>query len=93
MIEKLKAHEWKQTNFYTINEEALKAKIAPSEEEEEEELSPIESVKSAIALLEKHSKHPATKGIVQNIINGAKANASESELEEIQRLEDEAFEF
>jgi hypothetical protein len=25
MIEKLKAHEWKQTNFYTINEEALKA--------------------------------------------------------------------
>jgi ribosomal protein S25 len=27
MIEKLKAHEWKQTNFYTINEEALKAKI------------------------------------------------------------------
>jgi DNA topoisomerase IA len=54
MIEKFKAHEWKQINFYTINEEALKAKIAPSEEEEEEELSPIESVKSAIALLEKH---------------------------------------
>jgi len=27
MIEKLKAHEWKQTNFYTINEEVLKAKI------------------------------------------------------------------
>jgi hypothetical protein len=43
--------------------------------------------------MEKHSKHPATKGIVQNIINGAKANASESELEEIKRLEDEAFEF
>jgi len=67
--------------------------IAPSEEEEEEVLEPIESVKSAIALMEKHSKHPATKGIVQTIINGAKANASESELEEIKRLEDQAFEF
>jgi len=61
--------------------------------EEEEELSSIESVKNAIALLEKHSNHPATKGIVKNIINGAKANASESELEEIKRLEDQAFEF
>lgn len=48
---------------------------------------------SAIALLEKHPDHPATKMIVQNTINHAKANASESELEEIQRLEDEAFEF
>ncbi len=67
--------------------------IAPSEEEEEEVLEPIESVKNAIALMEKHSKHPATKGIVENIINGAKANASESELEEIKRLEDQAFEF
>jgi len=46
-----------------------------------------------IALLEKHSNHPATKGIVQNLINGAKANASESELEEIKQLEDEAFKF
>ncbi len=43
--------------------------------------------------MEKHSNHPATKGIVQNLINGAKASASESELEEIKRLEDEAFEF
>jgi hypothetical protein len=68
--------------------------IADSEDQnDQEELNPIESVKSAIALLEKHSNHPATKGIVQNLINGAKANASESELEEIQRLEDEAFEF
>jgi hypothetical protein len=56
MIEKLKAHEWKQTNFYTINEEALKATF-------------------------------------RTLNNGAKANASESELEEIQQLEDEAFEF
>jgi hypothetical protein len=68
--------------------------IADSEDQNnQEELSPIESVKSAIALLEKHSNHPATKSIVQNLINSAKANASESELEEIQRLEDEAFEF
>jgi len=43
--------------------------------------------------LEKYSKHLATKGIVENIIDGAKANASESELEEIKRLEDQAFEF
>ncbi|QDZ41702.1 hypothetical protein FRE64_17300 (plasmid) [Euhalothece natronophila Z-M001] len=48
---------------------------------------------SAIALLEKHPDHSTVEGIVSNIINGAKANASESELEEIQRLEDQAFEF
>ena len=36
--------------------------------------------------MEKHSNHPATKGIVQNIINGAKANASESELEEMSAI-------
>jgi hypothetical protein len=61
--------------------------IADSEDgKDQEELSPIESVKSAIALMEKHSNHPATKGIVQNIINGAKANASESELEEMSAI-------
>jgi hypothetical protein len=63
------------------------------QDQQEEELDPIDAVKNAIALMEKHSKHPATKGIVQNIINRAKANASESELEEIKRLEDQAFEF
>ncbi|QDZ41704.1 hypothetical protein FRE64_17310 (plasmid) [Euhalothece natronophila Z-M001] len=61
--------------------------------EEEEVLEPIENVKNAIALMEQYPDHPATKMIVQNTINHAKANASESELEEIQRLEDEAFEF
>lgn len=64
-----------------------------NDQQDQQELNPVESVKNAIALMEKHSKHPATKGIVQNIINGAKANASESELEEIKRLEDRAFEF
>jgi len=63
------------------------------ESQQQQELGPIESVKNAIALMKKRSDHPMTKGIVQNIINGAKANASESELEEIQRLEDQAFEF
>ncbi len=68
--------------------------IANSEDgNDQEELTPIESVESAIALMEKHPNHPVTKGIVENIINGAKANASESELEEIKRLEDQAFEF
>jgi len=63
--------------------------IADSEDQNnQEELNPIESVKNAIALLEKRSDHPMTKGIVQNIINSAKANASESELEEINKLID-----
>ncbi len=47
----------------------------------------------AIALLENHPNHPVTKGIVQNIINNAKANATDEELEEIKRLENQAFEF
>ncbi|NBD14724.1 MAG: hypothetical protein GVY04_00850 [Cyanobacteria bacterium] len=73
--------------------EETSASADSEDQNNQEELTPIESVKSAIALMEKHSNHPATKGIVQTIINGAKANASESELEEIQRLEDQAFEF
>lgn len=68
--------------------EAEKA-IAPSENNEEEEvLEPIESVKSAIALMEKHPLNPTVEGIVSKIISGAKEQASESELEEIHQLID-----
>ncbi len=75
------------------NQQEQNAIAASEDQQDQQELNPIESVKSAIALLEKHPNHPVTKGIVQNIIDSAKANATDEELEEIKRLENQAFEF
>jgi len=68
--------------------EAEKAIESSENNEEEEVLEPIESVKSAIALMEKHPLNPTVEGIVSKIISGAKEQASESELEEIHQLID-----
>ena len=83
LIEDEKVMESEASSF---EEEAVPS--VPSEEEEEEVLEPIENVKNAIALLEKHPLNPTVEGIVSKIISGAKEQASESELEEINKLID-----
>jgi hypothetical protein len=60
----------------------------PSEEEEEEVLEPVEKVKNAIALLEKHPLNPIAEELATHLISTARGKASESELEEINQLID-----
>jgi len=63
------------------------------EEEQEEFLDPVEQVKNAIALIEKHPNNLTAQSVAENMINAAKEDATLFELEAIEQLENEAFEF
>jgi len=63
------------------------------EEEQEEFLDPVEQVKNAIALIEKHPNNPTVQSIAEKMINAAKEDAAPFELEVIKQLENEAFQF